>query len=71
LVPYPPPPPPTTLGTLLFIGLLAGLTLPLVGSLAACGGGGHEAHSGPSTPIGIKFKRKAVGIQVKKDTLEK
>jgi len=38
----------------------------LVGSLAGCGGGGHEAHSGPSTPIGIKYKWKAVGIQVKR-----
>ena len=27
--------------------------------------GGDEAHSGPSTSIGIKYKRTAVGIQVK------
>jgi len=35
-----------------------------VGSLPGCGGGGHEAHSEPSTPIGIKYKWKAVGMQV-------
>jgi len=48
--------PSPTLGTLPLVGLLAGCTLPLVGSLAGCGGGGHEAHSGPSTPIGIRCK---------------
>jgi len=29
------------------------------------GEGGDEAHSGPSTTIGIKYKRTAVGIWVK------
>jgi len=29
------------------------------------GGGGVEAYSGPSKPMGIKYKWKAVGIQVK------
>jgi len=49
------------------VGLTGGLNSPIGGLKFRpflCVGGGDKAHSGPSSPMGIKFKWRAVGIQV-------